>query len=319
MRVAHAWDWRKHLHTNRVNDLINHSTGEAWQPEEVHAWMEEHLYEINPSSKKFFRWPRDVTASTPSCRQLMHDYYKIARQIGGATLKAALDRQTPLHGYRYSPSVCKMMWKEGWWGGAGLGKNKQGVKDPILPNAGPKMKKSTPLVGVATSDEFRHLGNEVFGYLRRIVNVEYVQLVELSYSGVPIPTDALRRCDHNRAREVLRWKGVLGIAENTYPHPAGVTFEEVTSGRPLSRLRVSHLTQAFVEHSQAPPSYETAWEKALKEESLPWPLVRQKIHHLALSPKDEKLLLRTTDIAPFTLHTHMEGPKSSLPPMWEGA
>ena len=103
----------------------------------------------------------------------MHDYYKITIQIGGATIKAALDGQTPLHGYRYSPSVCKMMWKEGWWGGAGLGKNKQGIKDPILPNTriAPKMRKNSPLVGVATSEEFRHLGNEVFGYLRKIVNI----------------------------------------------------------------------------------------------------------------------------------------------------
>ena len=200
--------------------------------------MEEHLHELNPSTTKFFRWPRDITAPTPSCRQLTPD--KIVRQIGGATLKAALDRQSPLHGYRYSPSVCKMMWKEGWWGGAGLGKNKQGIKDPIMPNfRGKKKIKRTPLVGVATGEAFKALGNEVFGYLRKIVNVEYIQLAGLSYSGVPIPTDSLRRCDHNRAREVLRWKGVIGIAENAYPHPEGVTFEEVTSGRPLSKLRVS--------------------------------------------------------------------------------
>ena len=252
--------------------------------------MEEHLHELNPSTKKFFRWPGDITAPTPSCRQLMHDYYKIVRQIGGATLKAALDRQSPLHGYRYSPSVCKMMWKEGWWGGTGLGKSKQGIKDPIMMEK--KKAKHTPLVGVATGEDFRVLGNEVFGYLKKIVNVEYIQLADLSYSGIPIPTDSLRRCDHSRAREVLRWKGVLGIAENTYPHPEGVTFEEVTSGRPLSKLRVSHLTQAFVEHSQHPPNYEAAWERALGEESLPWHLVRQRIHHPALSPKDKKPSLR---------------------------
>ena len=109
---------------------------------------------------------------------------------------------------------------------------------------------------------------------------------------MPIPTNALRRCDHSRAREVLRWQGVLGIAENTYPHPEGVTFEEVTSGRPICKLRVSHLTQAFIEHSQAPPNYEAAWEKALDEEDIPWHLVRHRIHHPAVSPKDKKPALR---------------------------
>lgn len=39
----------------------------------------------------------------------MHEYYKIARRTGGSTLKEALDKQTPLRGYRYSPFLCRMM------------------------------------------------------------------------------------------------------------------------------------------------------------------------------------------------------------------
>lgn len=78
-----------------------------------------------------------------------------------------------------------------------------------------------------------------------------------------------------RAREIIRWKGLLSTAENTYPQPAGFTVEEVASGRPLNKLKVSHLTKAFIEHSQAHHKYEAAWEEALGEEVLPWQLVTQ--------------------------------------------
>lgn len=94
------------------------------------------------------------------------------------------------------------------------------------------------------------------------------------------------------AREVQKRQGFLGIAEHTLPHPVEVTFEEVASGIPLSRLRVSHLTQTFSEHSQAPPEREAAWKKALGEQALPWHLVPQKVHHPALSSKDTNAALR---------------------------
>lgn len=44
----------------------------------------------------------------------------------------------------------------------------------------------------------------------------YIQLAELSYSGVTIPTDALRKYNnnHSRVKDVRKWKSVLGIAEN---------------------------------------------------------------------------------------------------------
>ena len=40
------------------------------------------------------------------------------------------------------------------------------------------------------------------------------------------------------AREIIRWKGVLGLAKNADPYPEGVTFEEATSSRPISKRRV---------------------------------------------------------------------------------
>lgn len=143
----------------------------------------------------------------------------------------------------------------------------------------PERRRRTPLTGVATSDKLRHVGTEILGYLKKIVNVECIQMEKLlSFSGV---TDALRACDRITARKIVTWKEVLGIAENTYPHAEGVTFEEVTSGRPLSEQRGSHMTPAFIELSQAAPKYKAALEKAQSEETLPWHLVRQIINHPA--------------------------------------
>ena len=72
-RVSHAWDWRKHLHTNRVNDLINHKTGLSWNREELRAWFDEHLQPCVPTAKRFFAWPRDITAPTPPTDRLTND------------------------------------------------------------------------------------------------------------------------------------------------------------------------------------------------------------------------------------------------------
>lgn len=88
-------------------------------------------------------------------------------------------------------------------GGGGHGKKQKRHKRPDLPKTRltPERRRRTRLVGLATSDELRHLrrhlSTELFGYLKEIVNVEYIQIADLPYSGVPNPTDALRRCDHH--------------------------------------------------------------------------------------------------------------------------
>lgn len=54
-------------------------------------------------------------------------------------------------------------------------------------------------------------------------------------------------------RPILVWIGVLGIAENTYPHPEGAPFKEVTNTTPLSRVSVKLLTRTFIKYASAPP------------------------------------------------------------------
>lgn len=36
IKVRNVWDWRKHPHINRVNDLVNQYTIQKWAPYELH-------------------------------------------------------------------------------------------------------------------------------------------------------------------------------------------------------------------------------------------------------------------------------------------
>ena len=204
----------------------------------------------------------------------------------------ATKKQTPLLDPRYSHQARNIIAAQGWDGRGGIGAHMQGVEEPV--GAKEKLKKPRrPLVGVATSEEHSDdWGPEVYGYPVKVFGQERIQLVEFSYKGHPIPTNESKRCDHSRARPLRYWKGVLGIAENIYPHPKGITFKEVVTATPLSKLTVKLLTRAFIEYATAPPRAQAMWEKRLGESDLPWHLVWGISRHPALTPKDRKASLR---------------------------
>eukprot|EP00966_Prymnesium_polylepis_P122326 2827857-Prymnesium_polylepis.1 len=77
-------------------------------------------------------------------------------------------------------------------------------------------------------------------------------------------------------RSVLWWRGVAGIAETTYPHPSGWTFDELEPPAPLHKIRIRHLAIAFRNAITVPPTCKRAWEGALGESELPWHLVYQR-------------------------------------------
>lgn len=46
-------DWREHLYTSEVNDLVNHNSERGWTPNELRDWLIEHLQRVNPNTKNF--------------------------------------------------------------------------------------------------------------------------------------------------------------------------------------------------------------------------------------------------------------------------
>lgn len=58
------------------------------------------------------------------------------------------------------------------------------------------------------------------------------------------------------------------MAQIIHPISEVVTFEDAAKGKPLSKLRVTHLTQALIEHNKALPRSDVNFKKALGERGL---------------------------------------------------
>lgn len=93
------------------------------------------------------------------------------------------------------------------------------------------------------------------------------------------------RCKHSELRKVLRNKGVVGIAEATYPHPRGWTFEQVNERVTLQNMSVKHLTGALRRKNSKPPLAEARWDATLGQEEgmTPWLKVWKSLLHPASS------------------------------------
>lgn len=124
-----------------------------------------------------------------------------------------------------------------WLGREGTGRNDEGRRGELKRGRGRGQEGGRAHFGMEEEDSWGGDGKEEYDKRQ----------VDLSYSGVPLPTNALSRCDHTRAQDVRRWKVVLGIAENTYPHLEGVNFEEVTSGKPLSETAAGFTSHTSIQ------------------------------------------------------------------------
>lgn len=150
------------------------------------------------------------------------------------------------------------------------------------------------LFGVVTEGRFRRLGKVVFGYKALHLGREYLALVRITPLGSAQRTGELMRCDHAKFRRVLRNKGIVGIAESTYPHPRGWTFEQVNERVTLQNMTVKLLTGAFRRKNSRPPLAEAKWDATLNrdEGDTPWSRVWRNLRHPASSNRDIKCRMR---------------------------
>lgn len=80
------------------------------------------------------------------------------------------------------------------------------------------------LVGVATSEEhIAERGPEAYGFPTKVHGLDHLQLVRLSYNGIPEITLEVKCCELERARTLRYCKRSFGMEENTYPKPEGIT------------------------------------------------------------------------------------------------
>lgn len=118
-----------------------------------------------------------------------------------------------------------------------------------------------------------------------------LDIVELTHLGQPRKTGESIPCQQAELKEVLDWHGVIGIAEDTYPHPKGWTFLELARPTNLLDMQVKHLTEAFRMKSTRPPNCEKAWSTRLEplmKAPISWREVWGRLYHPAATPRDYK-------------------------------
>ena len=157
----------------------------------------------------------------------------------------------------------------GWTPGQCIGKQSQGISEPIpaqvgqtdraglgLPGKGGgrwKPPKKEKLVGVWTPTKI------VYGTCEG----PYLRVHRLDIKGRPVPTDELILVTEEQIRKVLQWgAGVVGIAESTFPHPQEWRLED--TGVDLDKLSVKILTGALTRLRTLPPTCLTKWPEKIQ-------------------------------------------------------
>lgn len=119
--------------------------------------------------------------------------------------------QSPLHVSRYSQQARDMRTTQRWEGTGGLGADMQGMAEPVrattkkftTPPPGSRFTQRIPYQSLRTRKEFKKTNSPT----------RVVQYPRMKANDVTIAKPNKRS-----------WKGLLGIAETTYPHPIGETF-----------------------------------------------------------------------------------------------
>jgi len=212
-----------------------------------------------------------------------------------------------------------MMSKMGWSPGQPL--TPQGLIEPL--DAGRPSLNPRAGLGFKTSSHKRHAkampgisqnstpppllhgtenedGTITYGYPRTITNpnpslghitAEMLDTVTLTAQGKPRKTGESRPAAHRLLHPVLWWDGgVKGIAEFSFPHPRGWTYEGSPLGTTLEHMTIKRLTALFRQAITSPPNCIAAWELALGSPS-PWNEIWRRTSNPIITPRDCKCQL----------------------------
>ena len=120
----------------------------------------------------------------------------------------------------------------------------------------------------------------------KVIDETHVEVIQISPLGKPIPSGVVERVHPRERRDLLFSRGgVLGIAESTYPHPAGWTFEGADKGT-LETLTVRQLTGVFrnLAEPRIEPTCVKAWQARLGK--IDFNLIASRYSTGLLTPKD---------------------------------
>ena len=127
----------------------------------------------------------------------------------------------------------------------------------------------------------------IYGYHISVDDRDVLEEIELTARGLPRKTGKRRPLNLEHARPILFWKGIVGVAETSYPHPKGWSLTAGNSRYTLNQLTVRSLTHAFRDAHTTPPTCMNTWPQKLGID-IHWPMVMRKLKNKLLTPKDCK-------------------------------
>ena len=301
--------WRRTLGINSVTDLIDHRTGLAHSE----RWVCRLIRRRAKVSGQHVecRAGRDVMGFRRSTyilvSRLVNEFRLICESVGDYLLRtaASLPGETTADEGVYSKASISMMAKMGWVQGESLGKRGEGITEPVLPSgqtgkqglgasrsssaneASERGKqKASPIVGTELSD-----GQLIYGLAGERNGQLVVEERACTGRGRMYRTGRVEvAC--SPPREALLWDGgPVGIADSSFPHPAGWTFIGAPHGQTLEHMTMKTLTALFRQQVIERPSCEEAWPKALGKD-VPIREVWGRFCSPNITPRDSKNYFR---------------------------
>ena len=294
--------WRYELEFNRLQDMINPITGKLFSDSMIRKYLHSALKVEDGQIKLYSHEDLDGRKVYRYIRleDAVRQWRSFADDVGDRTLQVISGHVQPLHGV-YSEAAQAMMEKMGWQRGEGIGKREDGVTD-IVQAAGTtgraglgagKMKMNQP----AQKQKQKYYGHEpepgrlVVGRELEVNGQVLLEVVRCTSGGKIVSTGERISMIHEDWRPALCWKGPVGIAETSYPHPKGWTFEGAHPGQTLDTFTVRTLTALIRQRQVKPPSCEASWQKALGLQISMREVWRRLLSPL-LTPRDSKNYFR---------------------------
>lgn len=270
--AAHADQWRYELTLNRLRDFIDPTTVKPWTDDVMRLFIRSAFPDSSGSNVSIFShkdlFGRKLYTKVP-IKRLITQWHSFQNDAGRAALHQAAGGD--LLAGNYSDASVHMMELMGARLGKGLGKNLQGVVEPPMA-AGQTSRaglgyRTTPRQAQLPSRpkllSYEADGTTHFGYSGERNGQIVLELT--SFDGacnartgalIPVP-------DPSELRPALLWGGgPVGIAEATFPHPKGWTFEgfeKIT----LDKVNVRNLTAIYRSKVSKRPPCELKWREAL--------------------------------------------------------
>jgi hypothetical protein len=271
--------FREDLKLRTVRDVMNPQAGDPYTADEILPWI-----------KGAYRQEGE--------------YYKVARgqyvreqdfkRRWNAYIAAIPTHLIWLAGGRTIDPMAKqkrIMRKWGWKDGQGLGKNADGITEPVglsgqqtdrkglgsrPSQSKAKLKKSKevqPIVAVIQD------GDIVYGKCKGLALRVHV----LDQKGIPRATDQNIHFQPLDVRAVTWWNGgVVGVSEATFPDPERWRLADID--KPLDKVGVRDLTRAFARTIAKEPNCKRKWEEIMGDVN--WQAVGKRYKQGLLTPAD---------------------------------